>query len=234
MKKIFSLSLLLFAANLFAQNDIKQNIKEKSQSDKDRIILQFTMDNWLTKPDSITTKWFSRGIGLYWMITDVPLGKSRLSFSFGVGVTSSNIYHNTLIKQTDTVTVFSPSDMKSSIFSDYKRNKLVTAYLDVPVEFRYRSKPDKTNNSWKIAIGFKGGMLVGNHSKLKAKDPVLGDLTVYKESGIKHLNKYRYGPTLKLGYGSFNIVAYYSLSTLFDTKGPEIVPYSIGILLSEF
>lgn len=235
MKKIFPFLFTFFVTIALAQeqkptSDIKETIKEKSKSDRDRFVLQLTFDNWLQKPDSISPKWSSRGVGFYWMVIDVPLGNSNFSFAIGTGVSISNIFINRQVNETDSMT-YLPL-IPSSI--SYKRYKIVTTYLDIPVELRYHSKPDKTNNSWKVGLGFKGGLLINNHWKIKSKD-ALGDLTVFKSTGIKNLYSYHYGPTIKIGYGSFNIFTFYSLSTLFNkNKGPEISPFSIGLMISEF
>lgn len=229
MKKTFLLFTLI-SSFAFSQSDIKQTIKDKSQNDKDRIVMQLGSEMWLTKPDSVEVKGTSRGFGLYWMFVDLPVGSPKITFSFGLGVFASNIYNDAYVNETDSCTTLIP--YPSGV--DYKKNKLVTAYLEMPVELRYCSNPDNRNNSFKIGIGFKGGLLAGSHSKIKAKD-TNGDLAVTKVSGIKHLNQYRYGPTFRIGYGSFNIFAYYSLNTLFvKDKGPEIVPFSVGLVMSEF
>ena len=228
MKKLLPVFFLFVSVFVFAQENIKQTIKDKSKSDKDRLVMEITSEMWLTKPDSIKIKGTSRGFGMYWMVTDLDMGNSNFSFSFGLGVFASNIFMDKTALETDSMTYF------PTIAGDFKKHKIVTTYLELPIELRYRSKPDKTNNGFKFAIGFKGGLLVGSHTKMKAKD-ALGDLTVYKNNNIKHLNQYRYGPTLKFGYGSFNITAYYSLAALFNkNKGPEIVPFSVGLLISEF
>lgn len=227
MKKII-LFFTLISSVAFAQEEIKKTIKDKSQNDKDRIVMQLGSEMWLTKPDSIEVKGTSRGFGLYWMFVDLPIGSPKLTFSFGLGAFASNIFTDRYAFETDSMTYLPP------VTVEYKRTKLVTTYLDLPIEFRYCSNPEKRNNSFKIGIGFKGGVLVGSHSKIRMRD-ALGDWMVSKNTGIKHLNQYRYGPTFRIGYGSFNIFAYYLLNTLFvKNKGPEIVPFSVGFLISEF
>jgi hypothetical protein len=231
MKKII-LFFTLISSVAFAQEELKKTIKDKSQNDKDRIVMQLSSEMWLTKPDSVEVKGTSRGFGLYWMFVDLPVGSPKLTFSFGLGAFASNIFNNASVNESDTFTSLVP--IPTSF--DYKRTKIVTTYLELPIELRYCSNPDNRNNSFKMGVGFKGGLLVGSHSKIKTKArDVNGNLTVYKENGIKFLNQYRYGPTFRIGYGSFNVFAYYSLSTLFvKNKGPEIVPFSVGFLISEF
>ena len=115
----------------------------------------------------------------------------------------------------------------------YKRNKLSTAYIDVPLELRYRTKPNDKGNSFKVALGVKGGFLLSNYTKFIGQGNNFGvssTSTKYKKYDIPNIAKFRYGATVRIGYGPFNINAFYSLSPLFDKNaGPQITPISVGI-----
>jgi hypothetical protein len=121
---------------------------------------------------------------------------------------------------------------------DYKRSKITLAYLELPLEFRYKSK-----SKFSVALGFKGGFLIGSSTKYVGDGgfstynysvPQVGKSRI-KMWGIKNVEQFTYGPTLRIGYRWFNVSAYYMLSTVFNkSRGPEMYPISIGIVLMPF
>ncbi len=114
---------------------------------------------------------------------------------------------------------------------DYKKNKLSLNYLEIPFELRFRSKPDKSFRRLSIAAGFKAGYLIQSHTKYKGDD-ANGNETKFKTFNIANLNKLRYGPTFRMGYGKVSLFGYLSISELFqEDKGPIAYPFSAGIMI---
>jgi hypothetical protein len=225
MKKIFLASLFICSLSVFAQDDEKSAKKAPYQNDAaDRLVMGFTFDNWIynrNEIDSLNTKWNSWGIHVYYMY-DIPLGKSPLSFAPGMGFSASWVKNNSYLDDTvATGTIFRPVKI------DYKRNSLVTSYFDVPIELRYRAKPNSKNKSFKLAAGVIGGVQMTNHAKTKTD--VSGEKKIYKQYRFNDLTKFRFGPTFRIGYGSTNIFFYYSVISLFKKdSGPDIHPFSVG------
>jgi len=56
----------------------------------------------------------------------------------------------------------------------------------------------------------------------------------FKMMGIKNLEQWTYGPTLRIGYRWFNVTASYMLSPVFTSKGPQMYPISVGFVLMPF
>jgi|GEM_PF-163451 len=192
-------------------------------------------DFWQGVPDSVSTKPLNLGTSFY-VLYNNPIGKSNFSFAFGLGITAHNLKSNSLIK-VDTTGGLSiskfykiPSKVDGNSIK-YKRNKLTVAYLDIPMEFRY-----KTKNEMKFALGFKLGFLVGSHTKYKGDNLETGTESYkIKQSDIKNLENMSYGVTGQIGYKWINLVGCYSLSNLFkNDKGPDIYPISIGVALRPF
>jgi hypothetical protein len=124
-----------------------------------------------------------------------------------------------------------------SVYNDsyeYKKNKLVTVYSDIPVEIRWRSKVDVRGYKWGVAVGGKFGYLLSAHSKVVDSN---GKFKTYNYTLISPL---RYGATMRVSYGKVGLWGYWSLSELLDvsTIGSNsqsgIVPFSIGVTLSVF
>ena len=76
-------------------------------------------------------------------------------------------------------------------------------------------------------------MLISSHTKYVGEGMSFGtyqDKMKVKHYSVPNINKFRYGVTARFGYGPFNLIAYYSLSKLFeDNLGPELTPISVGI-----
>jgi hypothetical protein len=236
------------AQNNGSNNDdgaVSSDISLTGEGSRDRVIAQFTFDNWfhqakLTNGQDFDTKWYSRGANIYIMY-DFEFGENSIfSFAPGIGYGHSSIFSNGVIGQDSASgeAVFEPKSEQRGeggrIIRDFKKNKLALNYLEVPIELRMRTKPDKKGNSFKVAIGFKGGWLFDAHSKKKYDvDKITSDGTITKKvkvQNFENLFNFRYGPTFRIGYSSINVIAYYGLSGVFeDGKGPDITPFSLGI-----
>lgn len=212
-------------------DDEMVELKKKLNKSKDRLVLDFTYDMLLNLPDSIQTKGFSRGFNVYFTY-DVVLGKSRFSIAPGVGIGTNNYFFKGHSISSDTLGTYF-----NKISSDItvKKSKIALTYVDIPVELRYRSKLNSKGNSWKLAAGFKAGLMIQNKWKYKGESfDNDGQETKFKEYDIENVNKFRYGVMLRGGYGIWNVFAYYQLSDVFNDKGPRMTPLSIGLSINAF
>ncbi len=195
---------------------------------QDRLVAQFNWNTWLNAPDGIESRWFSRGFNLFFMY-DLELGKSPISIAPGIGFATDNLYHNGFFTATDTFTTLSV--IPDSI--TFNNNKLQTTYLEIPLELRFRTKANDKGQSFKIAAGIRGGLLITSHMKYNGEGTVFGlaqQEVKYKQYDVPGLDNLRYGATFRVGYGPVNLSAYYGLSTLFEKgRGPEMVPFQIGL-----
>jgi hypothetical protein len=113
--------------------------------------------------------------------------------------------------------------------ASYKKNKLVVSYLNVPflLEFNTSENPKKT---FHIATGVIGGLRIGSHLKLVRES---GSANVKSKSYDDfNINPFRCDATVRLGYRNFTVFANYGLLSLFkDDKGPEAMPFTVGLRL---
>jgi len=251
MKRILlAFMITTLSAGLFAQTeadtiDIDEIINETNVSspDRDRLVFNVHWDGWLGAADSIDVSALSRGVGLHFFY-DIPVVDSKLiSFAIGLGWNNSNYYTKALFIN-DTVGNTIPVLFNES--QRVQRNKIVVNYFEVPVEFRFRTKPNGKGNSFKVAVGFKGGYQFANHTKYIGDDyKVNEDYNVdfvNPDNGIKvktyrfnSLSSLQYGPTIRIGYGNVNLEAYYGLGPIFqDGQGPEGNPLQIGVSFNPF
>ncbi len=234
MKKIGILLAIIFgfASISNAQNTVEaqnDSITKVTNEPRDRFMINLSFDNVFHKEtNGFDTKWHSRGVGLYYMY-DIPIKNSRVSIAPGLGFRHSSLYHNSFMTEqaNSEGTIFTAiPDYKDN--DDYKKHKLATNYFEVPVELRFFSKPSKKGKVVKAALGFRGSIKLTAVNKETNKEN--GYYKKYKTKGYKDVNLFQGGPTFRVGYGGFNIFAYYGVVGVFKKdKGPDLTPFSIGI-----
>ena len=118
----------------------------------------------------------------------------------------------------------------------FKKYKLSTGFAEVPLEFRFTSKPLEPNKSFKIALGAKVGAIVNAHTKGKdLQDKNNQSINSYsqKESSKRLINGTRFMGTARIGYGIISIFGAYQLNNLLkDGAGANMKLYQVGLTLS--
>ena len=223
-KTVFFLSLALFL--LARETGMSQVVNETT---KKRISIGIGMfaDIIVNPPEGIHFRTVNQGFEAFAMF-NVPFGKSNFGFSIGLGVRSNNFYGNFLVDSRPEVTTF----VRVPDTIAYKKSKFSVTYLELPIEFHYKSKSKVS-----VGIGFKAGMNVNAHSKFKGIDYKSGtnETVVLKYRDIKNVQQFCFGPTLRIGYRWFNFHGYYELSQIFvKGKGPDFYPISLGFVLMPF
>ncbi|MFZ4562043.1 MAG: outer membrane beta-barrel protein [Bacteroidales bacterium] len=185
-------------------------------------------DIWMTTDPDMKTRTINQGFNVFGTY-NLPLGKSRFSFAIGLSISIHNLYWNYRF-QGDSL------NFQFALIKDdqgYKRSKLTLPYLEIPIEFRYKAK-----SKFALGIGFKIGYMVYAHSKYVGSDYLFGTTSTLVSSikNIDNLEKFAYGPTLRIGYKWIHVTGYYSLSKIFNNNGktPEMYPISLGFVLMPF
>jgi len=109
---------------------------------------------------------------------------------------------------------------------NFEKSKLSTVYLTMPLMLEVQI-PVKSRRTLNVAAGVIGGVKIGSHNKMVYYD---GSKEKVKEHDDFSLSVLRYGPTLRIGYESFQIYATYYMNGMFiEDKGPDLYPVQIGI-----
>ena len=243
MKKIVFVVLCSFFVTMtFAQDTVSHsatNIKklDLQKHAADHFMIQLSSDHWSGMPDNISShqKGFSKGFNAYFMFNKPFKGSPHLSLGIGVGISTSNIVFKKMdidLKAAPGMLPFTALDSANH----FKKYKLATSYLEVPLEFRYTAKPDQPNKSLKFALGLKLGTLVNAHTKGKnlvdKNNQTLNGYTE-KENSKRFINGTHFMATARVGYGIFSLFGSYQLNNfLKDGMGPQMKLYQIGIALS--
>ncbi|MBL7771628.1 MAG: PorT family protein [Chitinophagaceae bacterium] len=116
-----------------------------------------------------------------------------------------------------------------AIFKDsfsYKKNKLVTNYLQVPVLLRFETSPRDDDRNVCISLGGFAGYLVRAHTKQIRS----GSDQKEKEFEDFNLNKFQMGLQAEIGYSGVSLYFKRNLTPLTE-YGTEQYPYCFGIRL---
>ena len=191
---------------------------------KDRIVIDLNATGWIHNGDNgFKTRYYSRGANVYFMY-DKQIKKSRFSFAIGAGVGFVNIYNNSHL--TDSAASGAKFTPINSYPDTIKVNKVATTWIDIPLELRIRSNRDKLNQMWKFNVGFKFGIRVDAYTKMVTNNPKLSTI----QRPYPDFELFRMGPTIRIGYSSFNIVGYYGLLGVFKSgRGPSANEWSLGL-----
>ena len=203
----------------------------------DHFMFQLSSDHWAGMPDSISShqKGLSRGFNAYVMLNKRFKNSPKISLGIGAGVSTSNIYFKKMevdVKAAPGVLPFIAEDSANH----FKKYKLATTYLQIPLEFRFTAKPNDPNKSFKAAVGLKVGTLVNVHNKAKTLLNASGTTLngyLQKENSKRFFNTTGFMATARIGYGVFSLFGSYQLNRLLkDGAGPNLKLYQIGITLS--
>lgn len=203
----------------------------------DHFMFQLAHNIWQGAPDSIDSrmKTINRSANVYLMLNKPFKTNDHLAIGLGIGITTSNIYFNKTIVQIEGNTPLL-SFINADSINHFKKYKVSTTYLEIPLELRFSSNPYNPNKSIKAAIGLKGGVLIGAKTKgntLQDKnDNVLND---YKQkiSNKSYFNSNRIAATARVGYGLVSLFGTYSLTGVFkDAVTADMKLIQVGLTIS--
>lgn len=237
--RLFSLLLVfVLTAGLTAQAQDSEKPKVYRPDIPGNFLIDFGVNGTVLGPKNFTIGWFgSRSVNLYYYYP-IRFGKSKFSFTPGIGLGMDRFKFKTAYFVADTlrdgnfemVRNFRPD---STVYKGLKKSILGMQYLDIPLEFRFSVNPEDEARTFWVAVGGRVGFLFNPYTKIKGKDD--GERYTYKYKFNHGLNTLRYGPSIRAGIGNFNIFGFYNLTPLFaKDKGPDkttMTTFSMGISL---
>jgi hypothetical protein len=229
MKKLKILLILTTAilySGLLSAQVLSESAKRKVTVGVDVFtdILMYNNDP-LYMPADFRFRTINQGVDVFAMY-NFQLGQSLSSFAIGLGIRNHNLYSaNSMINDIKADTI-----VYTTIDQDFKRTKINLTYLELPAEFKYRTK-----GGFKLGIGLKVGYKIASKQKYVGNRPADGIKVNQKSSKIYQLEDWTFGPTLRIGYKFISVYGYYQVTKFFKkTRGPEIAPLSLGITITPF
>ena len=237
----FLLALSMTSAQAQDTSKVKKTKKDWSKVSlanlpKDHFLIQFGYGPWTQIPDSINTKGLPFSFNFYFMFAFPFKGNPRFSAAIGGGVGTDDQYFD------KTYVDVSGQNSNRLTFTDvsdtvhFKKTKLKTTWLDAPIELRFSSNPERSMKSWKAALGFKVGYLIGAGTKSKelqnSNNNTINDY-VLKERSKRYFNNTRLCVTGRVGFGIVSLYASYQVNTFVKNGfGPDVRPLQMGITIS--
>lgn len=226
-------------------NSESENDNEPKKPKKIKLVEQswFVMDLgwniWLTEnnnplPDAYSALELDRAKSANFHLGIIQQGiniyKGKLRFVYGAGIEFNNYRFK---KNVDLTPDSKPLTYIVNPEIKYKKNKLVSQYVTMPLMLNFKSDPNNEDESFNIAAGIQLGYLISSNTKQK-----------WTEGGKKQKNKtkadynfedYRMGYVFQFGYGDFNLYAkYYPTAVFKNNQGPVVNTASVGLVLTPF
>ncbi|WP_418264652.1 porin family protein [Flavobacterium faecale] len=225
---LFVFSMFSFL-NLCAQEELKAEkspiIAIDSLYREDQFYFGFTFNNLKNKPADLSQNKFSTGFSAGFL-RDMPVNKKRtVAIASGVGFTYNNYIQNLAIEQIGETTNYS----LFSSSADYSKNRFSQLFVDVPIEFRWRTSTYESYKFWRVYGGVKFSYLLYDRyvSQVDGKRTVL--------TNNSDFDKLQYGIYAATGYNTFNVYAYYGLNGLFksaklNNESIDMQAFNVGVI----
>jgi len=202
-----------------------------------KLLINLGSSYFVDAPEGMKTKVFeSRPLDLYYTYHfDIP--SLKLSFVPGIGFGFDRYSFKKAVGLSYETTGGETNLVLDSI-ADVKvlRSKLITNYIDVPLELRFVPNLENKERSVFVGVGGSIGYLFEAHTKFKYEDD--GDKKMTKQREDWNLNKIRYSVHARLGIGGFSVYYKMGLSDVFQSgKGPNginVTANTIGISFNGF
>jgi Skp family chaperone for outer membrane proteins len=135
------------------------------------------------------------------------------------------------IIKTDDGVIFEHDDRDANFIKSKLTASYINAALIPMLDFGDNGRKHRfweDSNSFRIGVGPYVGYRVGSHTKQVYND---GGREKDKDRDSLHLNNFRYGARLQLGYRSTDLFFNYDVSELFvNDKGPKLNAFSFGVI----
>jgi hypothetical protein len=109
----------------------------------------------------------------------------------------------------------------------FEKNRFSSSYVHIPLNFEFRTKENDNGKRFYFVIGPEVGFLL--NGKIKQ---ISDDRGKQKVKDDYHFQPFRYGGTVRLGYGSLGIFTKYYANDMFDTEAQKgLKNMSFGLTL---
>jgi hypothetical protein len=176
-----------------------------------------------------------KSINVSWQIVTQAMNiyKDNIRLVYGIGIDINNYRFNENVDLDVPLILGAPTAPLVTAIStnNYKKNKLVTQYLTMPLLLNLKLSPKNNNDYVYISGGANFGYLIGSHQKQVWKDN--GKKKNKKEDDF-NLEQFRLGYEVQFGYKDVVLFGKYFPKSMFkENLGPDLRTVSIGILIGK-
>ncbi len=248
-KNTITLLFILLAAVAFGQKTA--DLKKSKPQLPGLILIDLGVNQGIGAPSTFNQGfWGSRTVNIYYH-HPIQIAKSKFSFNPGIGLSMERWKFTdgaTLIdtveldsypggpesaNQVEQYNLLSPTRIYPELAT---KSMLITNYIEMPIEFRFDTKPEDLGRSLSFAIGGRIGYLFDALTKVKYDDH--GEVVKVKYKRNHGVNPLRYGVYSRIGFGNVGLFGFVNLNELFEeNKGPlgtTMNSYTVGISVNGF
>ena len=211
--------------------------------------LEFGINGFMDKNQSTTMKndkaWLDLKQARSWNFNlnllqySIGFGTDKIGLVTGMGLEFNNYHFSNDISLKVDKTTGSPTYGMTVVDSSYilggynvQKTKLSTTHLTIPLLLEFQIPTGEHGHRIYISGGVIGGLRIGAHTKVVYED---GGRQKDKNREDFNLATFRYGFTARIGYRGLKLFANYYPVALFESgKGPEVYPFSVGLVLFNF
>ena len=208
---------------------LNDSVSPNSRYFEDQFYLGITYNFLLNQPEGVEQQNLSYGLQAGF-IKDIPFNtEGTIGMGIGLGLGLSTYYSN--IGATENEGSVAYEILDDNI--DYRRSKLETHSIELPIEFRWRTSTADQYKFWRIYTGVKFEYVYDARSKFVPDSGSDLPMTSFRNPDVSQL---QYGLTFNFGYNSFNAHIYYSLSNLLNDdvllnqESIKIKPLRVGLI----
>ena len=202
MRLIFSIVLLLISLKGISQVSASSSDTKYLE---DQFYIGITYNLLLDTPDQVSQNNLSNGIFLGY-IKDMPINAKRnQAIGIGLGYNLNTYFSNLVAIEEAGVTTFEQINS-----SDFKKNRLTTHILEMPIEYRWRTSTPNNHKFWRIYTGVRLGYIFANSSRFENEE-------VDQRFNNDGIERFQYGLHFSFGYNTWNFYTYYDLGQIFKS-----------------
>lgn len=215
MKKRFFLLTAMLLVSFMAS---AQLIKDRSNGLVTMGFDLFSDINTGSKYENFNLRAINQGFDAY-LTYNFPMGDSKHTVSLGGGYS----FHNYYMKGAWLAEPYAHNIEFTE--ATVKKSKVCFHYMDIPLEVNFRIA-----DKFKISFGAKVSFLIQANSKAVGYMYGDGHKWEVKYNNINAVESIIYSSFARFGYRSVNLyIGYHFTSPFKDGRGPQVLPFSIGI-----
>ncbi|SFU58002.1 Outer membrane protein beta-barrel domain-containing protein [Pustulibacterium marinum] len=208
MKYVIWFMLICFPLLLAGQSNSSVEGLQQRYADstyfEDQIYAGMVYNVLLGKPSGVSQNNFSNGFTVGF-IKDIPLNNKRnKALGIGVGYGNNSFYYNIRAYKANNDIQYEIIDSDVS----YKRSKLETHAIEIPLEYRWRTSDVTTTKFWRIYTGVKMSYAFSRISKYISSTEKI----VFTNTDI---NPWQLSGYLSAGYNTWNVYGSFTFTNIF-------------------
>jgi hypothetical protein len=165
-------------------------------------------------------------VNLHFYRQRIKIGKGHVGIEHGLSLDFNHYaFQNDVNYRTDpTEELFVDNGV------DFNRSRLRLTHLVLPVLLRIETNPKRLRRSFHLGVGAYGSLRVGSNLRTRTSEGIKN-----VERDNFGLNDFNAGLRFELGYGPINLYVKHAFLGLFkENQGPELTPFSMGLILLPF